>query len=359
MSEEQADYLVDNEQPAAIIESPRKVKALQDNGLRDYQVWGWVKMSANFIKHIRILKGAKLSVWSVIALSIDESGFCNLSVPVIASLTDYSQSEVRETIKELDEMGYLSVTRSDGKKNIYDPEFVARSFNSPTSEPLQKNDPSRKTTPPVVTGTNSADPSSPAEENSVPTYKELKELIQEKTKNMKTKKNPDVMAREIGKIVRAEKYLSPKKVEDIVEAYLVEINEEGENEPQPEKRKKKEEDLNAQMKTMARARGVPENEIEFIDRACNAFGFQVMQIDEISLVAYRWIMSQEILGQTIEDFADWARKDEDGKFIGKYRKNGGNIRNDWAQAFGEPEPPRKQFPKLSNGRLVDEPTTTT
>ena len=36
MSEEKADYV--SEQPAAIIESPRKVKALQDKGLVEHQI---------------------------------------------------------------------------------------------------------------------------------------------------------------------------------------------------------------------------------------------------------------------------------------------------------------------------------
>lgn len=333
MSEEQADYSTQNEQPAAIIESPRKVKALQDNGLTEYKVWGWVKMSANFIKHIRLLKGAKLSVWNVIALSIDESGFCNLSVPVIASLTDYSQSEVRQTIKELDDMGYLSVTRSDGKKNVYDPEFVARSSNTPTIEP--KSDPSRKTTPQVGKGKRADDPSSPSEEISVPTYKELKELIQKEI-NM----NTDLSVWEIAD--GAYKHLSEKglkisgKQKQELREYLSSLDGSGE-EQKPAKTqtpKKKEDKVNTDIKTVARSRGVSEETIKFVDRACKAFGFSMMQLNEVSLVAYRWIMEQESKGQTIEQFADWARLDEMGKFIGKYRNNGGNIKNDWARAFG-------------------------
>ena len=92
--------------------------------------------------------------------------------------------------------------------------------------------------------------------------------------------------------------------------------------------------MNADIKTIARSRGVPENEINFIDRTCKAFGFSIMQLDEVSLVTYRWIAEQESKGQTIEMFADWARTDEQGKFIGKYRNSAGNIRNDWARAFG-------------------------
>ncbi len=63
-----------NEQPAVIIDPPRTVKALRDKGLIEYQVWGWVKKSAKFVAHIKILKGAKLAIWDTISLTIDESG---------------------------------------------------------------------------------------------------------------------------------------------------------------------------------------------------------------------------------------------------------------------------------------------
>lgn len=325
MSEEQGDYSV-SEQPAAIIESPRKVKALKDDGLIEYRVWGWVKVSSNFISHIKILRGAKLAIWQVIALSIDETGNCDMPLKDLVNLSGYSRSEVIESLKELYELGYLSVRKENGRKSVYNPQFAARGANNP--------DPSRKYTSPVPPLDSDQNQSSPAEENLVPTYKELKELIQEKIKNMKTKLNPDVMAREVEKRVRDVKYLSPKKVREIVEYYLKEVNEEGENDQHPDKPKKKGDKVNTDIKTVARSRGVSEDMITFIDRACKAFGFAIMQLDEVSLVAYRWIMEQESKGQTIEQFADWARLDEMGKFIGKYRNSAGAIRNDWARAFG-------------------------
>jgi DnaD/phage-associated family protein len=162
------------EQPAAIIDPPRKVSVIRDSGLEEYRAWGWVKTSARFIEHIRKLRGSKLATWHVIALSINERGECALSAPSVAELTGYSVSETRAAIAELDEMGYLSVTRRDGKRSIYKPEFAARSANSPSSEP--KLDPSRNSTPPVGTAKRAADPSSLAREKSVPTYKELKEF---------------------------------------------------------------------------------------------------------------------------------------------------------------------------------------
>lgn len=88
--------------------------------------------------------------------------------------------------------------------------------------------------------------------------------------------------------------------------------------------------VNQDMKVIARSKGIPEDIINFTDRACRAFGFAIMPLDDISIDSYKWIMQQS---QTIEAFADWARTDEQGKYIGKYRKSGGNIKNDWARAF--------------------------
>lgn len=172
MSEDQAIY---NSQPAAIIESPRTVLALSE-GLVDYKVWGWVKISAKFIAHIKRLKGAKLAVWQTMALSINEYGECELSAKELAEMTGYSRSEIIESQKELDEMGYLTVTKSNGKKNIYKPEFAARGENAPTSEPVQKNDQSRKTTSPVTPLETANDQSSPSEGNSDPSFNRVKRV---------------------------------------------------------------------------------------------------------------------------------------------------------------------------------------
>jgi len=142
--EEKPDYFIDAQemigngyQPAAVIDPPRTVKALSEGGLVDYQVWGWVKMSAKFIAHMRRLKDAKLGVWQVIALSIDETGKCRKTIKEICELTDYSRTEVNNSIRELEEMGYLTVQR-DPKGNIYDPEFVARGELSPSEGVVQK-----------------------------------------------------------------------------------------------------------------------------------------------------------------------------------------------------------------------------
>ncbi len=163
---------------AAIIEPPKKVMALSDNGLDEYKIWGWVKISAKFKKHIKKLKGAKLAIWQVVALSIDESGQCSLSIHEIAEESGYSYSETQSSLAELDDMGYLSTTKSSGKKSLFSPNFAARGSNQPN------DDPSRKTrgqeTPLQPSG---GHPSSLAIEKSHPAIKELKELIPSSIEN--------------------------------------------------------------------------------------------------------------------------------------------------------------------------------
>jgi hypothetical protein len=194
MTEQQPEYITDAmemmgagyDQPAAVIDPPRTVKALRDSGLADYKVWGWVKKSAKFISHIKILKGSKLAIWDVISLSIGEDGSCRLSAPEIADLTGYSVSEVRQSIGELDEMGYLSVIRTNGKRNIYKPEFAARGANNPTDNP------SKKTTPPVAPLDSADDPSSPSIENSAPSISRVK-VLKEKKKAAKPPTPPEIV----------------------------------------------------------------------------------------------------------------------------------------------------------------------
>ena len=181
MTEQQGDYITDaneilgagyNDQPAAIIDNPRTVKALRDTGLFEYRAWGWVKLSAKFIAHLRHLKGAKLAIWQCIALSIDETGVCKMSYKDIGALTDYSHTEVIESVKELEAAGYLTINK-DGKTNIYQPVFVARGENKPKETLGKKLD----STPAYL------NESSPAIVNSVPSIKELKELNTSQTTN--------------------------------------------------------------------------------------------------------------------------------------------------------------------------------
>lgn len=184
MSEERADYKTEVEdalqmlgvgygdEPAVIIEKPRKDVALHEDGLKEYKVWGWVKKSAKFIYHVRRLRGAKLSIWEIIALSIDENGESAMSLKELVTLTGYSRSEVSESLKELEEMGYLTVQKETGKKSIFKPSFAARGENSPSEEPVQFLD---GLTRPVST---QGYPSSSPEENIVPSIIRVKRVKQ-------------------------------------------------------------------------------------------------------------------------------------------------------------------------------------
>lgn len=153
------------DQPAAVIDPPRTLKALRDSGLIEYRAWGWVKMSAKFIAHLKNLKGAKLAIWQCIALSIDDDGTCKTTIKQIGELTGYSHTEVIDSLKELEEMGYLAIDR-EGRGNIYQPVFVARGGNNPKESLVKKLD----STP--------ADQleSSPARENLVSTFKRVKRV---------------------------------------------------------------------------------------------------------------------------------------------------------------------------------------
>lgn len=166
MSEEQGTYNTQGDN-AAEIHPPKTIQVIQDKGLVEYRVWGWVKISAKFISHIKRLRGAKLSIWQVLACSIDENGKCSLTIKELCELTGYSHTEVLDSLKELDEMGYLSIDRS-GKKNLYTPEFAARGIDRNPSETLVK----KLDSTPVYQVE-----STPLLEKSASSIKELKELI--------------------------------------------------------------------------------------------------------------------------------------------------------------------------------------
>lgn len=134
MSEDQARY---GTQPEAIIDPPRTVRALQDGEIVNYQVWGWVKTSAKFRSHIKILRGAKHDIWHYLALGVDENGQVKETIKEICEGTGYSHTEVINSLRELDELGYLSIQK-DHKGNVYTPEFVARGEGKPSESAVKK-----------------------------------------------------------------------------------------------------------------------------------------------------------------------------------------------------------------------------
>lgn len=93
------------------------------------------------------------------------------------------------------------------------------------------------------------------------------------------------------------------------------------------------ENVNIDMKTQARARGVSEGAIKMHDRICKALSFDAMPLTPQACAVYEWITEQDEKGQTIESFARWAKREDRVKFIKMYRKDAGNIKADWSAAF--------------------------
>lgn len=174
MSEERAEYNA-GQQPEAIIERPRNEYAIKDGELVDYRVWGWVKLSARFRSHIKVMKGAKLAIWLCIVLSIDENGNFSVTLKELQELTDYSHTEIINTIKELESGGYLSVNRGGNKTNVYHPEFAARGENMPTDR--VKKVESTKLSQPECTDFSKPECTTPESKNGTPPFNRVKELI--------------------------------------------------------------------------------------------------------------------------------------------------------------------------------------
>jgi hypothetical protein len=148
--EDQANYVTETEealtmlgvgydkaQPSVILQPKRKGIALMDSGLEEYDVWGWVKVSANFINHIGLFSGANLKCWLVIALAIDESGKCKLTIKQLQLLTKLSHTEVINSTKELEAAGYLQVKRG-ARGNEYTPIFAARGIGNDPETVVKK-----------------------------------------------------------------------------------------------------------------------------------------------------------------------------------------------------------------------------
>jgi NTP pyrophosphatase (non-canonical NTP hydrolase) len=100
---------------------------------------------------------------------VDEHGKCKETIKQICEGTGYSHTEVINTLKELDEMGYLSIQK-DNKGNTYTPEFVARGDKKPTEAVVKKVE----STPVYQVE------SSPAIENSIPSIKRVKRVNEKK-----------------------------------------------------------------------------------------------------------------------------------------------------------------------------------
>lgn len=140
--------------PAAIIEQPHKRSVLRDS-MAEEETSAWVKLSTAFKPHIKELRGAPLSVWLFLSLSINRDGVAFPAVRTIAEQIGYSHQGVLDAIAVLEEKGYLTVRRGERRYNLYEPEFASvgrgkePSVNSvDQSENGQVSTPNRSTFPP-------------------------------------------------------------------------------------------------------------------------------------------------------------------------------------------------------------------
>lgn len=92
-------------------------------------------------------------------------------------------------------------------------------------------------------------------------------------------------------------------------------------------------DMHSSMKTEALARGIDKEDIALCEKVEKAFGFDAMPITPGAIEVYRWIAEREAGGQRLKTFVEWAKQNEEGKFIRMYRKDPSNIRLDWDRAF--------------------------
>lgn len=305
MSEEQAKYQT---QPEAIIDPPRTLRALQDGKVVDFQVWGWVKTSAKFRSHIKILRGAKHDIWHYLALGVDENGQVKETIKQICEGTGYSHTEVINTLRELDALGYLSVQK-DSRGNVYTPEFVARGAKNPTETAVNKVESTGVESTPVY----QVDSTPPIEELQ-PIPLELKELINKllKGKKMKTSKGTDDIAFQIWIALKNGGANLSKKHLRVMRDELNKIDEGG--------------DVNS--KEWNLTHNFPSELEPIIQKFERGLGLSNMMRDENAIEIYRWVAGQN----GIETFIAWATAPERAQFIGKYKKNPGLIKIDWKAA---------------------------
>lgn len=93
------------------------------------------------------------------------------------------------------------------------------------------------------------------------------------------------------------------------------------------------EPMNSEMKIMALARGMSKEDIALCEKVERTFGFDAMPVTPGAIEVYRWIAEREKEGQRLQAFVEWAKRQEEGKFIRKYRNDPSNIRVDWDRAF--------------------------
>lgn len=114
--------------PVMQFEKPSSQIIETESGFELIESLGWVKFSAAFrMRMLRVLKGAKLSIFMCICLHLNESGDSFPGIATICRETGYHKDTVMLEIQEMESIpGLMSVLREKGKVNHYTPAFVSR-----------------------------------------------------------------------------------------------------------------------------------------------------------------------------------------------------------------------------------------
>jgi hypothetical protein len=135
--EQQGDYITKEEieegldmigkgyedQPSVVVEPPRRRIERRGKQMLEVEEAAYVKFSTEFKAELADLDVYALKVFIYIGLSINfETSTAFPGVRKIAKETKMNKDTVAKAIEELEEKGFLQVTRRDGASNIYKPE---------------------------------------------------------------------------------------------------------------------------------------------------------------------------------------------------------------------------------------------
>jgi hypothetical protein len=114
--------------PVMQFEKPSSQIVETEDGFELIEALGWIKLSAAFrARMLKVLKGAKLSIFICVCLHLNERGESFPSITTICEETGYHKDTVIVEIQEMEHIpGLMRVLRQRGKKNFYRPAFVAR-----------------------------------------------------------------------------------------------------------------------------------------------------------------------------------------------------------------------------------------
>ena len=160
MSEKKAEYKVDQSitqdlddaiemlgkgYPSVTIEPPRKLMEKRKD-FEEVSRPAWIKFSTAFKLEMKNIKPNALKVWIYIALSVNYSGVAFPGIRTIADNIGVSHQTVLTAIKELEDLGLLSVKRGEARHNFYQlsDDFVTIGRGT---EPVQKLDQSNLEAP--------------------------------------------------------------------------------------------------------------------------------------------------------------------------------------------------------------------